>query len=281
MPEGPEIHRAARKLRRAIAGRPAEQVWFGFEHLERNHAMRLTGQEIVDVSARGKAILTEFESGLVIYSHNQLYGVWRVVKPNTWPNTSRQLRLAIHTTHRSALLYSASEIEVWDRDEIEHHPYIAKLGPDPLSKEASLEAIHARYLDPRFARRSFSSLLLDQGFVAGVGNYLRSEILYMAQVAPDRRPRDLDPEQLALMAQVTVASMQRSFASGGATRTPEEVRELKALGKRRRDWRHYVFGRARRACPRCGESIVKETWGGRRLYRCPDCQVLRKESFGH
>ena len=277
MPEGPEIHRAAGKLRRAIANQRAEEVWFAFEHLERNYASTLTGQRIVDVSARGKALLTEFESGLVIYSHNQLYGVWRVVKPNTWPNTTRQLRLAIHTTHRSALLYSASEIEVWETSEIEEHPYIARLGPDPLLPGTTSEAILARYEDARFERRSFSSLLLDQGFVAGVGNYLRSEILHMAEVAPDMRPRDLSPARLQRMAEATITAMQRSFASGGATRSPDEVRELKALGLKRREWRHYVFSRARKACPRCASIIVKETWGGRRLYRCPTCQVLRKE----
>ena len=279
MPEGPEIHRVARRLRRAVAGRIAEEVWFAFEHLERGYGTRLTGQRIVDVSARGKALLTEFEDGLMIYSHNQLYGVWKVVKPGgrPWPETtSRQLRLAIHTAHRSALLYSASEIEVWDRDSIEEHPYIAKLGPDPLLASTSSLDILLRYQDARFERRSFSSLLLDQGFVAGVGNYLRSEILYMACVAPDMRPRDLSATQLELMSEVTVEAMRRSFASGGATRSPEEVSELKARGVRRREWRHYVFARAGRPCPRCGESIVKETWGGRRLYRCPSCQALRR-----
>ncbi len=276
MPEGPEIHRAAARVHRALAGRQTVEVSFAFDHLERQYGTRLTGLRVEEVSARGKALLTTFEDGHVIYSHNQLYGVWKLVKPYAWPKTSRQLRLALHNTYRSALLYSASEIEVWDVDTIDDHPYIAKLGPDPLRSDVDLDLILERYRNTEFARRSFSTLLFDQGFVAGVGNYLRSEILHMAKVAPDERPSDLDEERTRAIAEATVESMRRAFKSGGVTRHPDEVAELKAQGLTRRHWRHYVFSRATRPCPRCGARIEKESWGGRRLYRCPECQPLRK-----
>lgn len=74
----------------------------------------------------------------------------------------------------------------------------------------------------------------------------------------------------------TFDSMKRSFVSGGVTRLPEEVAVLKVQGLTRRHWRHDVFSRAGTPCPRCHTTIEKEMWGGRRLYRCPSYQPLRK-----
>lgn len=79
MPEGPEIRRAADGLMQAMSHLPITLAWFAFPHLKRWET-QLTGQTIDKIEARGKALLTWFSNGLVLYSHNQLYGVWRVVK---------------------------------------------------------------------------------------------------------------------------------------------------------------------------------------------------------
>ena len=275
MPEGPEIHHAASKLHRALAGRESLEVRFGHDLLERRYASELTGRSVERVSARGKAILTEFQGGLTIYTCNQLYDSWHIVKPYAWPETRRQLRLAIHNARRSALLYSASQIEVWPIERVHDHPYLSRLGPDPLHDEIGPEAIAARYREPAFANRSFSSLLLDHKFIAGLGTSLRSEILFVALTAPDERPRDLGEERLDRLAEATYELMQRSRVTGGVTRSAPEVEALRARGLARRHWRRYVFARARHPCPRCDALIIKETRSARRLYRCPACQPLR------
>ncbi len=79
MPEGPEIRRAADKLEAAVAGKPLTHVWFAFPELKPFEA-QLTGARVERFETRGKALLTHFSCGLTLYSHNQLYGVWRVVK---------------------------------------------------------------------------------------------------------------------------------------------------------------------------------------------------------
>ena len=111
MPEGPEILRAADQVARAIAGRVATHVEFGLPKLVR-HGPALSGRRVEAVEARGKALLLHFAGGTSVYTHNQLYGRWYVVKPERMPRTNRELRLAIHARDAWALLYSASEIEV-------------------------------------------------------------------------------------------------------------------------------------------------------------------------
>jgi len=170
VPEGPETRRAADRVERAIAGRKTSSVFFAFSHLKK-YQRRLAGQRVTHVDTRGKAMLVGFENDLVIYSHNQLYGRWYVTPAGKMPDTGRTLRLAVHNEQKSALLYSASEIEVLRASELDLHPFLSKLGPDALDASLTEAALARRLADPKFARRQLAALLLDQGFVAGIGNY--------------------------------------------------------------------------------------------------------------
>ena len=82
MPEGPEIRRVADKLEAAIVGQPLTEAWFAFPQLK-TYEPSLIGEQVQAIETRGKALLTHFSNGLTLYSHNQLYGIWRIVKPDT------------------------------------------------------------------------------------------------------------------------------------------------------------------------------------------------------
>ena len=117
MPEGPEIRRAADRIASVIEGRAVDEVFFAFPELK-PWEDRLRGQRVRRAQPRGKALLIRFEQGVTMYSHNQLYGRWFIRERGVLPPTRRQLRAAIHTERPSALLYSASEIDLLD-DEID------------------------------------------------------------------------------------------------------------------------------------------------------------------
>lgn len=272
MPEGPEIRRAADRVANALVGLPTDEVWFAFPHLK-PYEEQLRGEVVAAIDTYGKAILTRFENGLSIYSHNQLYGVWMVRKPYNYPKTNRQLRLAIHNSKKSALLYSASDIEVLDADGVANHPFLSAIGPDLLDPELDAETLQARLESDPFRRRQLAGLLLDQRFLAGTGNYLRSEILHRAGINPRRRPADLSADELKALSRAAIELTRRSYETGGITNDPERATRLKEEGKGYRDYRHYVFNREGRQCYRCGGKILKEAIGGRRLYFCTDCQA--------
>ena len=75
MPEGPEIRRAADELEHAISNKPIQKVEFGLAHLQhwQPHFVNTT---VTAIETYGKAMITRFDNGLIIYSHNQLYGRW-------------------------------------------------------------------------------------------------------------------------------------------------------------------------------------------------------------
>jgi endonuclease-8 len=273
MPEGPEIRRAVDRLRSVLVRRKAQGVFFAFEHLK-PYETKLTGRRIRAVEARGKAVLVRFAGDWVVFSHNQLYGRWFVERAGRVPKTGRSLRFAIHTRERSALLYSASDIDVLRDGEVGSHPYLARLGPDPLSPVVTVSDIRQRAGQERFRRRSFASLLLDQGFLAGIGNYLRSEILFFAGIHPRCRPADCSRRELSSLASAALAIPRRAYETGGVTNEPARVEELKAEGLAFREYRHAVFGRDEQRCWRCGAGVLRENLSGRRGYYCPGCQPL-------
>ncbi|MBJ7574080.1 endonuclease VIII [Luteimonas sp. MC1828] len=269
MPEGPEIRRAADRLAAAVAGAPLLHVWFAFPALKHFEAA-LPGQCIASIEPRGKALLTRFDHGWTLYSHNQLYGVWKVVAAGERPDTRRSLRVALETADRAILLYSASDVSMWRSDAIESHPFLRSLGPDVLDPTLDAATVAARLGSQPFQGRALGGLLLDQGFLAGMGNYLRSEVLFAAGLHPSRRPRDLDAAALMRLADALLAIPRLSYATRGI----EPARGMRDdyLTDSPEGFRFRVFDRQDQPCPTCGGAITRIEAGARRLYLCPRCQ---------
>ena len=275
MPEGPEIRLAADEVENALVPRRTTRVEFAFPELHRFES-QLQGRCVTEVATRGKAILTHFDNDLVIYSHNQLYGRWYIAKKGLYPDTGRQLRLAIHNDHYSALLYSASAIEVWQKSELKRHPFLARLGPDLLSEGADVETIVERLDSTRFRQRQLAGLLLDQGFLAGLGNYLRAEILTRAGLHPSLKPAHCDAQQLHKLAREIIGLTQRAYRTRGIINPPQLVARLKQEGLIAREQHRFnSYGRAGESCHFCGTVIECSNAGGRKMYFCPGCQPAR------
>jgi endonuclease-8 len=270
MPEGPEIRRSADILQSVLAGRKALDVRFAFPRLKR-HEPVLSGRRIRAVEPRGKAMLVHFAGDLSVYSHNQLYGQWHVF-PGAPPPTHLRERLLIRTGAGTAVLYSASEIEVRPTGDLGSLPYLAKLGPDLLGADMGAATVLARLREPCFARRALASLLLDQSFLAGPGNYLRSEILFAARLHPDLRPGDLDASRLRHLASRALQITRRAYRTAGITNDARLAARLRRAGADFEEYRHAVFERAQLPCYACSTPI-RRIERGRALFHCPRCQA--------
>lgn len=272
MPEGPEIWRTADSLSNAMAGKKISSISFFLDELKEFEPV-LQQETIKKVEARGKAILTFFENDLVMYSHNQLYGKWYVRGFGQKPDTNRKLRVAIHNGQYSAYLYSASQIQIIPKEEVTEHSYIKKLGPDVLHPDTSFEDIKDQFYADQFQNRKLTTLLLDQGFISGIGNYLRSEIMFDAGVDPHHKLKAYSPEEKNALAEATMKLSRRSYESAGITNDPSIVEALKREKAKRSDYRHFVYKRTDSRCHRCGTIIKEEATGGRKIYICPSCQL--------
>ncbi len=277
MPEGPEIRRAADRLAAAVVGRTLRRVQFAFPQLK-PYETELAGRRILSVTPRGKALLTAFDSGWTLYTHNQLYGVWKVVRAGERPETERSLRVVLETEDAAVLLYSASDIEMWRSDEVENHPFLRGLGPDVLEPSLTEETVAARLQFPAFRGRALGGLLLDQGFLAGLGNYLRAEVLWEAGLHPAARPADLDAAQRERLARALLSIPRLSYSTRGVEPAPGMRPDLIAHEGER--FRFKAFKREGQPCGRCGTPIARGSANSRPMFLCPHCQPALRGDGG-
>ena len=275
MPEGPEIRRIADELEKQIAGRVIDSIHFGLDPLKQWEPS-LTGAKIKKIETYGKAMVIRLDkvkgNELNIYSHNQLYGRWFFCNTDDYPQSKRQLRMAIDCQGKSALLYSASDIAVLNNDELRQHPFLSKLGPDVLSKSTTAEHVVERLSSARYRNRQLGAVLTDQSFVAGLGNYLRCEILFYSYLHPGVRSRELDDKKLLLLARIILKLARRSYQTEGITHNPDHAQQLMKQGVSFEDARFYVFRREGLPCYRCGTLIEKSSQAGQACFCCPQCQ---------
>ncbi|NYZ64085.1 endonuclease VIII [Luteimonas deserti] len=268
MPEGPEVHDLADRLTRLLQDEMLDDVWFRDPALQRRRRL-LTGQRVAGIVARGKALLIAVENGWTLYTHGHLFGFWRIVDDRDGLTSDTPPRVRLGCARGVAALYAAPSVALWRTDELDRQPYLAKLGPDVLDPAVDAAVFEAALVDPVIARRGLAVLLLEQSFAAGMGNYLRSEVLFEARLSPYRTPGDLDAPQRTRLAHALIDVPRRAYRAKQRGALPPGKEYLARIPG---GFRFAVFEREGTACPRCGAVIVNVRIASRRLYWCRGCQ---------
>jgi endonuclease-8 len=273
MPEGDTIFRAARTMRAALAGRVVTDAWTSVGQVSRLGVRRLVGQTVGDVEPRGKHLLHRFEpSGLVLHTHMRMTGSWHVYGARErWRKPRGLAKFVLTCGDTVAVCFSAPVVELLSSGQVDVHPSLAGLGPDPLAADEAgdvdlAEARRRLDLDPG---RAIGEALLDQRVIAGVGNVYKNEVLYLHRVDPWTAVADVDDA----VRDALLASSTRLLRENVA---PDRVRRVTtgAEGPAAGGDRLYVYGHARRPCRRCGTPIRVARQGeqARLTYWCPRCQ---------
>ncbi|MEV0965543.1 DNA-formamidopyrimidine glycosylase family protein [Streptomyces sp. NPDC049910] len=272
MPEGDTVWLTAQKLRTALAGRT---LTLSDLRVPRFATADLTGREVLDVTARGKHLLTRIEGGLTLHSHLRMDGSWRVFPAGErWrggPN--HQIRAVLGNAERTAVGYRLPVLELLrTRDESKA---VGHLGPDLLGPDWDPDAAVRNLLaDPG---RPIGEALLDQRNLAGIGNVYKSELAFLARVTPWLPVGDLPPgvpERLVATARRLLEINKDTF---DRRTTPRAGAGGRGGGQR---WsplrpgeqRLFVYGRQGHPCLRCGTAIRRAGQDDRVSYWCPGCQ---------
>lgn len=273
MPEGPEIKRLADAIEGIVGGEEVTHVEIAAGAFKR-YEKELLGKRVEQVEPRGKATIFHFGGDYNVFTHLKLYGRWVFVGPDEELDTTRQVKFGLRTQKGGVYLCSSPDVTVLHDEDLEQHPYLAKLGPDVINDERVTPAtIEARLKHKSWSKKPLGKLLLDQSFAAGVGNYLRSEILFVSRLLPEAKAIELDEAQIAALARAILELPRRSYHEKGVTTPDAHVEAQKALGKAREDYRFFVYKRAGEPCLECGSPIEERTHGSRRIFVCPGCQV--------
>ncbi len=262
MPEGHTIHRLARDQTRDLGGRPVEAV-AGQERF-RSGADRLHGQVLETSEAWGKHLFHTFDSGDVLHVHLGLIGKWfrRTAEPRPEPTATTRLRLAGDEVAWD--LTGPMVCAVVSPDE--RAAVVAKLGPDPLRRDADPERMWAKV---HRSSKSIGLLLMEQDVVAGVGNVYRSELLNIVGIDPRRAGRAITREEFDELWAETVRQLRLGVRRNKiVTMRADELR--RPVSKLGRGQGRYAYKQD--VCGRCHHPLEVFPIAGRTTWRCPTCQ---------
>jgi endonuclease-8 len=302
MSEGPEVKRTADKITQAILGKSI--IDLKGKTIKSDLKEKIIGSKVLSVDTYGKNIIIVFSGNVYLRNHMMMWGKWRIykrteydsghAKPPPRINWKRKLRTSnsnsiednfsnsgigtvrnvqddprtrlILVTDTNVAVQFNGPILQFSEDNPLLHDSITRLGPDPLKSNFNTENAKER-LNER-GRTKLADLLLDQTFVAGIGNKYKSEILFLEKLWPFRLANSLSlSEQQELLREI-LQVLRSGYLNAGCTRPQQQGEQSDKW-----DFRHWVFRRAGKPCWVCGTRIIMDRQSSSRVtFWCPQCQ---------
>ncbi len=275
MPELPEVETIARALREGgrdgvpILNRRIEDAALYWERTLATPpwdavAARLVGQRVQAVGRRGKVLILTLDDGHLLF-HLRMSGDLRV-EPQSAPRQKHD-RLHILLSDGVRLTFNDPRKfgRAWwadDPAEVTGH-----LGPEPLSADFTPEWLAAALAG---RKRAIKPLLLDQTFIAGLGNIYTDEALHRAGIHPLTPANRIPREHVHALWQAIRTVLEEGIRRNGAS-----IDWVYRGGGFQNDFR--VYHRAGQPCPTCGTPVRRIVVGQRGTHLCPRCQPLEEE----
>ena len=279
MPELPEVEVVRRDLEREIVGRRIKEVEVDGMRTVRPHhnrkqfITRLEGKKFTGVDRRGKYLLCRLEGGDVLVVHLGMSG--QLLRAKSSRETRAKHTHVVITFQQGGQLRfvdprTFGEMFVTEYAGVEDQvTELAHLGIDPLSRAMSWE--HFGYLMSQ-RHSKLKSLLMDQKFLAGIGNIYSDEILWGAGLRWDRSSDTLTAQEVRRLYRSMMETLQDAVKHRGSSLADEQYVDL--YGKPGEfQFHHNVYAREGESCPRCRHTIVRLRVGGRSTFFCEACQV--------
>lgn len=271
MPELPEVETVVRDLRPHLIGRKIIDARVRWKKAiaapsAREFARALCGCKITAITRRAKYLifhLAKPKQKIFWLVHLRMTGGFYLDAPKTRRDKHMHVILKLSDGYELRFRDPRKFGRMWLVDDPAQ--VVDKLGPEPLE-------ISAREFHALFAKRrgNLKPLLLDQTFLAGIGNIYADESLWYARLHPLRRAEALTPAERARLYRAIRHVLRRAIAVGGTSIDVMYKRVNGMSGGFQNSLR--AFDREERPCRRCGTPIVKTIVGQRGTHFCPTCQ---------
>ncbi len=279
MPELPEVETIRRDLEKEVVGKRIRTVEVTGLRSIRRHGNKkqfvtaLEGRKVVGVERKGKYLLVKLEGSDYLVIHLGMSGQLLWTKGSKGEK-AKHTHVVITFSPAGQLRFldprTFGELFVTAVDELDAAvPELAHLGFDPVEQAISWttfgEMLHSK-------RRKLKDLLMDQKFLAGIGNLYSDEILWGAGLRYDRSSDDLTSQEIRRLYRAMSETLHDAIKHRGSSLADEQYRDLYGkVGNFAAE--HNVYDREGLACRRCRSTIVRIKLGGRSHFLCEQCQV--------
>jgi formamidopyrimidine-DNA glycosylase len=275
MPELPEVETFMKTLRNPPLGQPgiigrtiasADLSWR--KTLARpepeDFVRRISGQSVVDLFRRGKFLLLQLSQDWLLI-HLRMSGDL-FMQPSDRVDFPKHARLALHFENGWSLVFN--DPRKFGRVWLVKNPaeVVGDLGVEPLNDQLTGESFF-RLVSRK--NRQLKPLLLDQTFIAGIGNIYSDEALHLARLHPLRIASSLNPDEATRLLNAI-----RTVLSEGILRNGSSIDWVYRGGDFQNHFR--VYGQTGKPCPVCQTTIVHLQVGQRSTHICPQCQKLEE-----
>lgn len=267
MPELPEVETVLRTLETKIKDRKIVDISVLYKPIIVNDIdyfkKCLIGQSFREFKRRGKYLLFEMDD-ITLVSHLRMEGKYYILTPNE--PIDKHTHVIFTLDDGSELRYR--DVRKFGRMELiskaDNYDIFKELGPEPFDKKFNIAYVN-KYLSNK--NKPIKEVLLDQSFVAGIGNIYADEILFSIGVSPFRKANELSEEEKKNLIKETRAILKAAIKKGGTT-IRSYTSSLGVTGMFQLSLKCHTL----KKCPLCGSSIIKTRIGGRGTYYCPNCQ---------
>ncbi len=275
MPELPEVETIVRGLRERIQDLEFSAVQVRLKKClrgpERSLVRSIRRRSVLAVERRGKNIVLRLSRGAALYVHLGMSGRLRVV-PGGAPLEKHTHVIFSFQDHPLELRFVDPRQfgrVFWEEAGGGELSALSPLGPEPLGIPAAefAERVRAR-------RREIKPLLLDQHFLAGIGNIYADESLHRAGIHPRRKSHSLRKEAVFRLHRAIQEVLEEAIRKRGTS-----VRSYVDAAGSTGGFQEFltVYGQEGEPCRKCGHPIRREIVGGRSSFFCPRCQRAPRE----
>jgi len=266
VPELPEAETLRRQLSDAVSGKTIVSVDVLSAKVVREpgrdaFVRGLTGARIDAVSRKGKALILDLSTGKFLLIHLKMTGQL------VYPGNGAGNRLVFHLDDGTSLDFRDRRLfaELRLLSDWQSYPFIRALGPDAL-------AVTAAEFRKMIAGKTtkIKPLLMDQTFIAGIGNLYAAEALFRARIHPARQASSLSGAEASRLFARMRETLREAIACKGSS-----IDQYVQLSGRPGTYaaRHKVYARQGKPCPVCSSPVQRISLGGRGTYLCPRCQT--------
>lgn len=276
MPELPEVETVARRIEKDITGKTivsADVRWartVAFPALK-TFKEQIKNQKIKSVSRRAKYLILTLENYNLLI-HLKMSGDLTVRKGKMRIEKHDRLILDLKSPSGGSACLAFNDTRKFGKVWLTNHPetILGKLGPEPLEKTFTPQWL---YENLQKRKRQIKPLLLDQTFLAGVGNIYADEALHKAKIHPQALTNSISQKQAEALHEAIVSTLKEGIRRNGAS-----IDWVYRGGEYQNYFR--VYDREGEPCMVCGATIKKIVVAQRGSHFCPTCQRLKGSKHG-